>query len=151
MTKNGSRPGKGAADSVGSSSSTAAEFNRRAGITQLVTRRRTTSRKTVEHFLLSFALDCSANMHCYLMSDDRRYLQAAADRMLTEAEKLGCYPLNGMMLATPITADVALVREIISKRNAEAEHLFRTATDFHWSVFVTCADDPDDARLLALH
>ena len=90
-------------------------------------------------------------MHCYLMTDDRRYLRAAADRLLTEAEKLVCHPLTGMMLATPITADVALVREIIAKRSADAEQLFRTATDFHWTFFTTCADDPDDAQLMAMH
>ena len=107
--------------------------------------------KAVEHFLISLALDRCAHAHLYLMTDDRRYLRAAADRLLTEAEKLGCSPLTGMMLATPITADVALVREIISKRSADAEQLFRTATDFHWTVFTTHASDPDDARLLAMH
>ena len=77
---------------------------------------------------------------------------AAADRMLSEAEKLGCtYPVMGLMLATPLVDDVAAVRAIISKRNAEAGHLFATATDFHWSFFVTCADDPDDGRLMAMH
>jgi hypothetical protein len=115
-----------------------------------MTRRRTTE-KAVEHYLISLALDCSAHIHCYLMSDDRRYLSAAADRMLTEAGKLGCAPLDGLMLATPLTADVEAVRSIIRKRNANAEELFRTAVDFHWSVFVTCSDDPADAQLMAMH
>ena len=86
------------------------------------------------------------------MTDDKRYLRSATDRLLDEAAKLGCtYPLAGVMLATPITADVALVREIISKRSADAEQLFRTATDFHWTFFVTCTSDPDHARVLSIH
>ena len=28
----------------------------------------------VEHFLISIALDRCAHMHCYLMTDDTRYL-----------------------------------------------------------------------------
>ena len=114
-------------------------------------RRHTTSKKAVEHFLLSIALDRCAHAHLYLMTDDRRYLDVAADRLLTEAEKLGCSPLTGLMLATPLTADVALVRDIISKRSADAEQLLRTATDFHWTLFVTCADDPADEQLMRMH
>ena len=57
--------------------------------------------------------------------------------MLSEAEKLGCHPRDGVMLATPITTDVEAVRSIIRKRSPDAEELFRTATDFHWSIFMT--------------
>jgi hypothetical protein len=112
--------------------------------------RRYTAEKAVEHFLISIALDRCTRMHCYLMTDDTRYLRVAADRLLTEAEKLGC-PLAGVMLATPLTADVAAVREIVCKRSAEAEHLLATASDFYWSFFTTCADDPADAKLMAMH
>jgi hypothetical protein len=115
-----------------------------------MSRPRTTA-KAVEHHLLSLELNCSAHVHCYIMSDDRRYLTAAADRMLGVAAAIGCAPLDGVMRATPITDDVAAVREIISKRNADAERLFHDATDFHWSVFVICADDPDDSRLMEMH
>lgn len=110
-----------------------------------------TQADAVEHFLLSVALDRCAHMHCYLMTDDKRYLHAAADRLLDEAEKLVCHPLTGVMLATPLTADVAAVRAIVSKRNAEAQRLLREATDFFWAFFVTCADNPADAQLMGMH
>jgi hypothetical protein len=139
MSKNGIRAGKGAGSSVGEKSFRPTENSRDAGVAQL------------EHFLLSLQLDCSAHVHTYLMCGDRRYLGAAADRMLDVAAEIGCAPLDGLLLATPITADVEAVRDIIRKRNAEAEQLFASATDFHWSLFVTCADDPDEGRLLAMH
>ena len=105
--------------------------------------------KTVEHFLISLALDRCAHMHCYLMTDDKRYLRVAADRLLNEAEKLGCSPLMGVM--TPLGDNVEAVREIIRKRGAEEQRLLREATDFHFSIWVTCADDPVDAQLMAMH
>jgi len=107
---------------------------------------------TVKHYLLTIQIAPDARFHCYLMCDDTRYLRAAADRLLTEAEKLGCtYPLMGIVLATRLVDAVETVRTIIRKREPSAEQLFRTATDFHWTIFGTCAGDPADAQLLAIH
>jgi hypothetical protein len=107
----------------------------------------------IQHYLLTVALDAATNMHCYIMCDDRRYVMAAADKLLSEAEKLGGRPLPlPMMLATPIPPDdVSLVRAVLSARSADVARLLQEATDFHWAFFTTCASDADDARLLAVH
>ena len=112
-------------------------------------RRRRHKNVAIEHFLISLALDRRAHMHCYLMTDDPQYLSVAADRLLSEAEKLGCSPLMGVM--TPLVDDVEAVREIIRKRGAEEQRSLREATDFHFSIWVTNTDDPVDAQLMAMH
>ncbi len=106
----------------------------------------------IKHYLLTVQIASNARMHCYLMTDDERQAHAAADRLLTEAEKTGSdYPLLSVVLMTSLSTGVELVREIISARSAEVKRLLQTATDFHVSMWMMGDDDPDDARLMALH
>ena len=116
-----------------------------------MTRRRATE-KGVEHFLISLALGPNEHLHCYLMSRDKADTLSAANRMLTEAEKLGCaYPVMGLVLATRLVDDVEAVRKIVTARIPEAQRLLQEATDFHFSIWATSDDDPVDAELLAMH
>ena len=110
-------------------------------------------RPPVRQYLLTIQIAADAHLHAYLLTDDKRYVLDAGEPLVAEAEKqLGfSHPLLRMILATPLEADVELVREILRERSAEAAHLLATAVDYHLTIFATHADDPDDAKLLALH
>lgn len=109
-------------------------------------------RAPVRHWLITIMIASDTHMHGYLMSDDKRQVHVAVNRMLDEAEKAGSrYPLMNMVLLTTLSRDTELVREIVSRRSPEVKHLLATATDFHFSAWAMHVDDPDDARLMALH
>jgi hypothetical protein len=104
------------------------------------------------HYLISLALGPREHMHGYVMTCDQADTLDVANRMLSEAEKLGCsYPLMRMVLATPLVDDLEAVRKIVAARSTEAQRLLQEATDFHFTIFATCADDPADAQLMAMH
>ena len=109
-------------------------------------------RPPVHHYLLTILIAGNEHLHCFLMSRDRRDTIDAANRMLDEAAKAGVlHPLSSTVLVTPLSADVEAAREIVASRSAEAKRMLDAATDFHFSIFATCANDPADAQLMAMH
>jgi hypothetical protein len=47
----------------------------------------------IEHHLLTIQITGEVHLHTYLMTDDKRNIEHAINRMFDEAEKRGCRPL----------------------------------------------------------
>jgi hypothetical protein len=104
----------------------------------------------ITHYLLTLELRSQMRMHCYLMCDDKRYVESIINQMVDKAKELGFQPF-GIGLATKLSTGIDLVRKIVGERSSEAKHCIETATDFHFSMWLERANDPDDKRLMALH
>jgi hypothetical protein len=56
----------------------------------------------IEHYLISLSINPQLDMHCYLMSADRRYIEGAGDKMMDAAESMGFNP-PPLLLATKLS------------------------------------------------
>jgi N-acetylglucosamine-6-phosphate deacetylase len=107
--------------------------------------------KEISHYLLTmYVAGVDVHVHGYLMCDDKRHVEAAADQMIEAAEGMGLRMLP-MVLATTLSTGVEIVREILGKISEEAKHNIESATDRHFSAWMMGAENPDDARLMELH
>ena len=105
----------------------------------------------MKHYLVTIVLnDMHSHMHGYVMTSDRKVLEAAMVEMMDIAEEQE--PLRvPVVLQTELSTGSEIVREILCRLSNEAKECMRTATDFHRSVFVMTDDHPDDMRLMELH
>jgi hypothetical protein len=97
-------------------------------------------------------------MHAYLITNDRGILAQAYDRIGDEAEKVARH-LDTRIIAPIILATGPLsaggkktVRDILCRHSPEVKELLLTAKDHHFTIWVwSPRDNPDDAKLMALH
>ena len=92
------------------------------------------------------------HMHGYVMCKDKRAVEEVANEMLDLAERQGLNPLP-VILMTTLSTGADVVRTILCERfpETETEHNLNTARDFHKTVWMMPASDPDDVRLMKLH
>ena len=87
-----------------------------------------------------------ANLHCYLMTANKKDTIDMGKFLLLEAVKM-TGRMMPTILVTPLTEDgIRLVRSIILTHE-EVKRALQEATDFHFSVFHT----PENAAVMALH
>ncbi|HEY1430780.1 MAG TPA: hypothetical protein VGF39_04010 [Stellaceae bacterium] len=110
----------------------------------------------MNHYLLTLVLGPTSHprsyLHTYLMcaEDEDRQVAAVSEKMLDVAEEHGgC--LLPLILATKLSSGSSLVRKILCERNEEARRLMAVAKDYHLAMFTMTDDDPDNAKLMALH
>ncbi len=113
----------------------------------------------IKHYLITVATFSRTYIHAYLMTENRKYVDGVADKMLDLAEEQGLQPM-GMILLTELANEVdgppdpesiKLVRGTISKLNKEAEEHFRAAQNYHLSIFSLTENHPDNDPLMKLH
>ena len=105
----------------------------------------------LDHYLLT-APTGHGYMHCYVMTNDRKKVMAAASQMLDTIAEKDPSPVN-VILDTLLNPDgVKVVRDRINRDFPEAAAMLKTATDFHYSAWMDMpSDSPDNAQLLELH
>lgn len=111
----------------------------------------------MEHYLLTMnVVHDQLRMHGYLMTNDKQVLMRACDKLGYEAEKLaeklGVRLLPLMLTTGPLSArGKKVVREIICQQAPQVKELLRKARKFHFTLLVCTPNNPNDARLMALH
>jgi hypothetical protein len=105
----------------------------------------------VDHYLISITFVGNVHVHCYAMTVDGRYLTKFSNLMMNEAERLGMECVLPIILVTKLDTGIDIVREIIAKTHPEAQNLWETATNLHYTIFVTHGENPDNTRLMELH
>lgn len=103
----------------------------------------------MNHYLITLDLYPKHRMHAYLISR-KKDTTAVVNKMLDKAEEYNCRP-SMITLVTELSTGIGTVREILTKCSPEVKGLLEFAKDFHVSVWTMPMDDPDDARLMALH
>lgn len=107
--------------------------------------------RKVEHYLLTIPLE-GANFHAYLMTNDPRQVQAAANRMMDVVEEQKLPMPMPVILETRLSTGADIVRDIVKSHMPEAAKCLAEATNYHLTAFVMRSDDnPDDATLMELH
>jgi hypothetical protein len=105
----------------------------------------------LEHYLITIDIPPAGSVHTYLMTRDRKDVERVAAKMMDIVEQdLGLRVL-GIILCTTLGDGSAVVREIIGKENLEAQRNFEAAANFHCTMFMLRADNPDNRRLMELH
>lgn len=110
----------------------------------------------IEHYLISLPVIGPNYLHCYLMTDDRRALLDATEKVLQLAEKAigGNLPLP-IILSTMLgdsAEAVALVHDCLRAIGGpEWEKKHKRAKRYHFSVFATNEDSPWHHKLMELH
>ena len=110
----------------------------------------------IQHYLITVKLNSNFDLHCYLMTNDKKIIQAATNKLCDEAEKIGIGFLPVVLQTTLANADggpdgVDIVREILGKNSEEARETLKTAHDFHMTIFGMPSDHPDNMKLMDLH
>jgi hypothetical protein len=107
--------------------------------------------RKVEHYLLTIPLE-GVNFHAYLMTNDRRQVQAAASRMMDVIEKQKLPMPMPVILETRLSTGADIVRGIVAAHMPEAAQCMAEATNFHLTAFVMSAHaNPDNDCLMELH
>lgn len=96
---------------------------------------------SIEHYLLSLNVNPQMHMHCYLMSNDKRNIEEASNKMMDTVESTGFKLPAPIVLITRLSTGVDLVRAILSMSESVRQNL-ETATDFHVSIWTMPSDDP---------
>jgi hypothetical protein len=105
----------------------------------------------MKHFLLSLPLGAMW-MHCYLMSNDRRAVEGASNRMIKIAEDNGADALVPMFAVTDLDHDgVKSVRKLVRELAPDGGKTLARATDFHMTVWAMSDTDPRCKSLLKMH
>ena len=88
------------------------------------------------HTLISLTLaPRPENMHCYVVSNDKRAVLRASDRMLEELKQRGIDVMIPVVLATPLTGKyIKQVQQEFSKVSPEITECIRTMKDQHLSI-----------------
>jgi hypothetical protein len=110
--------------------------------------------KQLEHYLISLPV-AGGYMHTYVMTNNQSVLPRVFGTMLNEVEKngIGC-PLSSTILQTHLTSGVETVRDVIKEIKApsdDVEGCWKTAKDFHITMWCMPDDDPRQQRLMDLH
>src|SRR5262249_49092815 len=108
-----------------------------------------TMAKMMRHYLLTITPDPAVHLHCYVMTNDKRNVMAALNKMLEVAESTGARFVP-IVLQTELRDEADTVRDIISK-DEKVKQTLAAAKDFHVSIFGMEVDSPDDRRLIKLH
>lgn len=106
----------------------------------------------LEHYLATIYLG-RYHMHSYVMSDERRTVDAVLNEMIDLAESLENVRVLPVGLLTTLNkSGVKAVRGMLVEQGPpEVKQALATATDFHRTTWVMEADDPADQKLMELH
>lgn len=102
------------------------------------------------HYLVTLETVGPLRLHAYVVTHRKSELQRIINYLVDQAEAHHI-PLLGIVLMTPLTTGVEIVRRILVENSPRIEETLAESKDFHLSLFAIEKDCQDDRQLLELH